>query len=166
MLKNLTVHGFKSIERQTIALGALNVLIGANGSGKSNLLGALSFFKASALGNSDTLVKQFGGANRLLCHGKKTTKSFFFACESEAFSYEQTLIPVAGDRLDVAKERLAILGSDVEWLEGGSDIDDLERQLRGEEVHLKDAVAAEELSDEEAEDQIRYFPSAKDNIEG
>lgn len=167
MLKNLTVHGFKSIERQTIVLGALNVLIGANGSGKSNLLGALLFFKASVLGNRDVLVKQLGGANRLLYHGKKTTKACFFACESEAFSYEQTLIPVAGDRLDVAKEGLAILGSDVEWSEGGSDIDNLEGQLRGEEEdRLKDAVAAEKLSEEEAEDQLRDFPSAKQNIEG
>ena len=56
MLKKLTVHGFKSIERQTIELGPLNVLIGANGSGKSNLLGALSFFRTSALGNSDVRV--------------------------------------------------------------------------------------------------------------
>ena len=42
MLKKLTVHGFKSIERQTIEPGPLNVLIGANSSGKSNLLAALS----------------------------------------------------------------------------------------------------------------------------
>lgn len=167
MLKKLTVHGFKSIERQTIALGALNVLIGANGSGKSNLLGALSFFKESALGNRDVLVKQLGGANRLLYHGKKTTKACFFACESEEFSYEQTLIPVAGDRLEVAKEGLAILGSNVEWAEGGSDIDNLEEQLRDEEEgHLKDAVARGELPEEEAEDQLRDFPSAKQNIEG
>jgi predicted ATPase len=73
MLNKLTVHGFKSIERQTIALGALNILIGANGSGKSNLLAALSFFKNSALGKPDVLVKQLGGADRLLFHGKKTT---------------------------------------------------------------------------------------------
>ena len=38
MLKKLTIHGFKSIERQTIELGALNVLIGANGSGKTNFI--------------------------------------------------------------------------------------------------------------------------------
>ncbi len=37
MLTKLTIQGFKSIERQTIELGALNVLMGANGSGKSNL---------------------------------------------------------------------------------------------------------------------------------
>jgi predicted ATPase len=167
MIKKLTVHGFKSIDRQTIALGALNVLIGANGSGKSNLLGALSFFKTSALGSSDVLVKQLGGADRLLYHGKKTTKTCFFACESSDFSYEQTLIPVTGDRLDVAKEGLAILGSDVEWSEGGADIDNLERQLRDEEAHhLKEAVTRGELSQEEAADQLSEFPSAKRQIEG
>lgn len=167
MLKKLTVHGFKSIERQTIELGALNVLIGANGSGKSNLLGALSFFKESALGNRDVLVKRFGGADRLLYHGKKNTKACFFACESDEFSYEQTLIPVAGDRLEVAKEGLAILGSEVEWSEDGADIDNLEEQIRDEEKHhLKEAVSHGELTEEEAEDQLRAFPSAKRHIEG
>lgn len=167
MLKKLSIHGFKSIERQTIYLGALNVLIGANGSGKSNLLGALSFFKASALGNPDILVKQLGGADRLLYHGKKTTKACFFSCESNDFSYEQTLIPVAGDGLEVVKEGLAILGADVEWSEGGADIDDLEGQLRDkEEHHLKDAVTQGDLSQEEAADQLCEFPSAKRQIEG
>ena len=167
MLKKITVHGFKSIERQTIELGALNVLIGANGSGKSNLLSALSFFRASALGNQDALVKQLGGADRLLYHGKKTTKSCFFSCEEAEFSYEQTLIPVAGDRLAVAKEGLSILESEVEWSDGGSDIDNLEEQLRDEEKqHLSDLVAQGELTGDEAEEQRGEFPSAKQHIEG
>lgn len=166
MLKKLTIHGFKSIERQTVELGALNVLIGANGSGKSNLLGALSFFKESALGKRDVLVKRLGGADRLLYHGKKTTKACFFACESDEFSYEQTLIPVAGDRLEVAKEGLAILGSEVEWSEGGADIDNLDEQLKDEEKHhLNEAVARGEMTEQEAEDQRQAFPSAKSNIE-
>ncbi|MFA7242177.1 MAG: AAA family ATPase [Sulfuricellaceae bacterium] len=166
MLKKLTVHGFKSIERQTIALGALNVLIGANGSGKSNLLGALSFFKESALGNRDALVERFGGAERLLYHGKKTTKACFFACESDAFSYEQTLIPVAGDRLAVAKEKLAILGSAVAWSEGSVGIGNLEKQLRDEEEQpLKEAASRGELTIDEAENQLQAFPSAKRQIE-
>lgn len=167
MIKKLTVHGFKSIERQTIQLGALNVLIGANGSGKSNLLSALSFFRASALGNLDALVKQFGGADRLLYHGKKSTKACFLACEGDKFSYEQTLIPVAGDRLEVAKEGLSILQSEVEWSDGGSDISNLEEQLRDEENHhLKEALARGELSEEDVESQLGEFPSAKQQIEG
>ncbi len=167
MLKKLTVQGFKSIERQTIELGSLNVLIGANGSGKSNLLAALSFFRTSALGHLDVRVKQMGGADRVLYHGKKTTKACFFACESEAFSYEQTLIPVAGDRLEVAKEGLSILGEEVEWSEGGADIDSLEARLRDEEDrHLKEAVARGELAEEEAKAELHAFPSAKQHIEG
>lgn len=167
MLKSVTVHGFKSIERQTIELGALNVLIGANGSGKSNLLSALSFFKESVLGNRNVLVKRLGGADRVLYHGKKTTKACFFACESDDFSYEQTLIPVAGDRLEVAREGLAILGSVVEWSEGGADIDNLEEHLRDEErQHLEEAASHGELTKEEAEEQLQTFPSAKRHIEG
>lgn len=167
MLNKLTVHGFKSIERQTIELGALNVLIGANGSGKSNLLGAMSFFRASALSGMDVLVKQLGGADRLLYHGKKSTKACFFACEGDKFSYEQTLIPVAGDRLEVVKEGLSILQSEVAWSAGGADIDNLEEQLRDEEnQHLKEAVARGELSEEDAQNQLNEFPSAKRQIEG
>lgn len=167
MLKTITVHGFKSIERQTIELGALNVLIGANGSGKSNLISALSFFRGSVLGDLDVLVKRLGGADRVLFHGKKATKSCFFFCEEESFSYEQTLIPVAGDRLAVVKEGLSILGSEVEWAEGGTDIDNLEDQIRDEEKrHLKEATSCGELTEEEAEDQLQAFPSAKRHIEG
>ncbi len=167
MLKKLTIHGFKSIERQSIGLGALNVMIGANGSGKSNLLGAISFLRASALGKRDELVKRLGGADRLLYHGKKTTKACFFSCESDKYSYEQTLIPAAGDRLEVAKEGLSILDSDIEWSEGGSDIGNLEEQLRDEERHhLKEAVTQGEMTEQEAEDQLQEFPSAKSSIEG
>ena len=167
MLKKLSVHGFKSIERQTIALGALNVLIGANGSGKSNLLTALSFFRASALGNRDVLVQRSGGADRLLYHGKKNTKACFFACEGGDFSYEQTLIPVAGDRLDVAKEKLTILGAEAEWSEGGTDIGSLEEQLISEEkYHIKESVAQGVLTAEKADEQLQAFSSAKQQIEG
>jgi hypothetical protein len=37
------------------------------------LLVTLLFFKNPVLGKSDVLVKQLGGADRLLFHGKKTT---------------------------------------------------------------------------------------------
>lgn len=121
MLNTLTIHGFKSIERQTVTLGPLNVLIGANGSGKSNLLAALAFFRTSALGSVEMRVQQLGGADRVLYHGKKVTRACHFACQSDEFSFEQTLIPVAGDRLELARGRLAVAGTDVEWSNGGTE---------------------------------------------
>ena len=41
MLERLTVRTFKTLEDVTIDLGQVNVFIGANGSGKSNLLEVL-----------------------------------------------------------------------------------------------------------------------------
>jgi len=167
MLKKLTVHGFKSIERQTIELEPLNVLIGANGSGKSNLIDAVTFFQASALGERDILVKRMGGAGRILFHGNNATKACFFSCEATEFAYEQTLIPVAGNSLDVASERLTIRDSAVEWSAGGTDLDALERQLKEhEERRLADTVATGELTEKEADAELSEFPSVRSYIKG
>lgn len=38
-LRKVKIEGFKSIESAELNLGDLNVVIGANGSGKSNLIG-------------------------------------------------------------------------------------------------------------------------------
>ncbi|MEQ8753035.1 MAG: AAA family ATPase [Coleofasciculus sp. G1-WW12-02] len=42
MLQRIILNGFKSIKTMDLELRSLNVLIGANGAGKSNLV---SFFK-------------------------------------------------------------------------------------------------------------------------
>lgn len=41
-LNRITIKGFRSIKEATLEIGPLNVLIGANGAGKSNLI---AFFK-------------------------------------------------------------------------------------------------------------------------
>lgn len=51
MLNKLSVSGFKSLlELQNLELGQVNVLIGANGSGKTNLLEALGVLSAAVAG--------------------------------------------------------------------------------------------------------------------
>jgi hypothetical protein len=47
-LKAITVSGFKSIRDATVELGDINVLIGANGAGKSNLLQLFLFLRRLA----------------------------------------------------------------------------------------------------------------------
>ena len=46
MIERIVVNNCKSIERMDIQLGRLNVLIGANGSGKSNVLEAIGMVAA------------------------------------------------------------------------------------------------------------------------
>ncbi len=60
MIKKLTIDSFKSIENTTIELGSLNIFVGANGSGKSNLLEAIGVLSAAADGkvNDQTLLQR------------------------------------------------------------------------------------------------------------
>ncbi|WP_309894075.1 AAA family ATPase [Archangium sp.] len=53
MIKRFTVTGFKSLERVHLELGRVNVFVGANGSGKSNLLEALGVLGSAARGRVD-----------------------------------------------------------------------------------------------------------------
>ena len=60
MVKRLTVDRFKSIRTATLELGRINLLIGGNGAGKSNILEAIGVISAAAyrgLGDSDLAIK-------------------------------------------------------------------------------------------------------------
>lgn len=53
MLSTIKIESFKSLENVSVDLGLVNVFIGANGSGKSNLLEALGVLGAAANGRVD-----------------------------------------------------------------------------------------------------------------
>ena len=53
MLDHLSVRTFKSLDDVTVDLGLVNVFIGANGTGKSNLLESLGILSAAADGKVD-----------------------------------------------------------------------------------------------------------------
>lgn len=53
MIRKLTIQAFKSLADVTLELGQVNVFIGANGSGKSNLLEAVGVLSAAANGKVD-----------------------------------------------------------------------------------------------------------------
>ncbi|WP_306598842.1 AAA family ATPase [Geothrix sp. 21YS21S-2] len=61
MIKTIIVESFKSLENVKVELGALNVFVGANGSGKSNLLEAIGVLSAAADGKvTDQTLLQRG----------------------------------------------------------------------------------------------------------
>lgn len=53
MLKTIEIRNFKSIETVNLPLGRLNVLIGENGAGKSNILEAIALAGAASAGKLD-----------------------------------------------------------------------------------------------------------------
>ena len=82
-LESISIKGFKSIREVEVPLRDINVLIGANGSGKSNFLDVLSFLQAVHAGDSENRpdgeeLRQYaarvGGAERILHFGSKVTE--------------------------------------------------------------------------------------------
>ena len=60
MIKTLRIERFKSIRNATLDLGRINILIGGNGAGKSNVLEAVGVMSAAVdrgLGDSDLSKK-------------------------------------------------------------------------------------------------------------
>jgi AAA15 family ATPase/GTPase len=56
MVKEIKIQNYKSVQDLSLELGRINVLIGANGCGKSNILEAIAFGSAAA---EDKLSKEF-----------------------------------------------------------------------------------------------------------
>ena len=70
----ITVEGFKSIKRiERLALEPINLVIGASGSGKSNLIGVFSFLGEVRAGRLREYVIRSGGGDRILHFGSRTT---------------------------------------------------------------------------------------------
>lgn len=74
-LDKIRIKGFRSIKDQTVELGAINVLIGGNGSGKSNFIEAFKLLREISEGRLVDYVKRSGGADRILHFGSKVTES-------------------------------------------------------------------------------------------
>ena len=105
----ITVEGFKSIRSiEELELRPINVLIGANGAGKSNFIGVFSFLNAIRLGGLRDYVMRTGGADKLLHFGSKVTQylSIGISFENEKREYNIVLAPDDADGMFPSKERL------------------------------------------------------------
>ena len=101
-LHRISIRGFRSIASiEDLALRPLNVLIGANGAGKSNFIGAFSFLCAIREGRLQDYVTVAGGAERVLHFGSKTTgvMSFDLSFEEPSVNYVLKLSPTDDDGL-------------------------------------------------------------------
>jgi predicted ATPase len=75
-LTRIEIHGFKSIagEGQSVDVGPITVLLGANGAGKSNLVSFLRMVNYMTTGGLQNYVADQGFADSLLYFGSKTTQ--------------------------------------------------------------------------------------------
>lgn len=104
MLERLVVQGYKSFRDLDLSLARINVLIGANGSGKSNFIQLFQMMNRVVHQSLQTYVAQSGGADQLLHYGRKTTEKmhleFWFRVGKDLMNgYAASLIPTAEDAL-------------------------------------------------------------------
>jgi predicted ATPase len=80
-LETLRLAGWKSIREATIEFRRLNVLVGANGAGKSNLVSFFQLLSDMVGGRLQKSVIQSGGPDALLYRGVKGTKVIVAECK-------------------------------------------------------------------------------------
>ena len=61
MIKNIEIENFKNFKKLNLELNPLNVLIGANGTGKSNFLNHFLIYKNSANSSLLKFINEYGG---------------------------------------------------------------------------------------------------------
>jgi predicted ATPase len=104
MLRRVILKGFKSIQAMELELRPLNVLIGANGAGKSNLVSFFKMVNEMMGGRLQQYIGTSGRAQSLLHFGPKVTPQIEawleFEVDNGAYlqlhEYEAYLFSVSG----------------------------------------------------------------------
>lgn len=73
-ITRLVLHGYKSIAECDIQLGSINVLIGANGAGKSNFIAFFRLIQRILNERLQLTISEMGGPDALLHFGRKRTE--------------------------------------------------------------------------------------------
>jgi predicted ATPase len=115
-IERLKLEGYKSIVGLDLEVGFLNVLIGANSTGKSNILSIFSLLNSLTRGGLADYVTQQGGASSLLHHGPKSTPRMSFelisAGQTGKQSYRAAFLHKAPEDLEFSEEKVSFWSED------------------------------------------------------
>jgi predicted ATPase len=118
-LQHIKLSGFRSIRELDLALAPLNILIGANGAGKSNFISFFKFMNKLLEKELQLHVRsQLNGANRTLHFGRKTTSQLKIDLHFRPNSYCATLVPTNDDSLIFAEEEAQFHADEYNYLGG------------------------------------------------
>lgn len=105
-ITQLILRGYKSITECDIRLGRLNVLIGANGAGKSNFIGFFRLIQRILDEQLQLTVGEMGGPDALLYFGRKKTEELSAELYFGNNGYRFTLQPTQDNRMMFVREAL------------------------------------------------------------
>ena len=103
-LTHIDIQGYRSIESTSLALGQINLLIGTNGSGKSNFISVFKFLRQVVEQRLQATVKEAGGAGRLLHYGSNNTQNIDICLSFDPNYYQIKLATTLSDELFISEE--------------------------------------------------------------
>jgi len=114
-VRAVEVNGFTSIGRAFLELRDLNVLIGANGAGKSNFIRALELLAQIVNQRLSLYVGEAGGASAIL-NKRSPVEEIRLVLDAGTYRYVVSLTPSADDRLIFAVEEVGTRESEAaDW---------------------------------------------------
>lgn len=103
-LERIHIEGYKSIKEMDLEIKNLNVLIGANGSGKSNFISIFKLLRQLVERRLQVAVREAGGAERFLHYGSRVTPVLNIKLDFSPNFYQARLKPTASDSLFIEQE--------------------------------------------------------------
>lgn len=126
-LDTLTIEGFRSIrELELFPLRRLNVLVGANGAGKSNFVEFFRMLRAMFQEDLQGFIRSAGGGDGLFFEGPQVTRAIKAVLTFGEIRLAFNLVPVPGGDATVSHFHASSIGQAQEWrgsLAGGRELD-------------------------------------------
>jgi len=120
-LKKIKIKGYKSIKSLDIEMEPINILIGANGAGKTNFISLFTFLRHLSEGKLQNFVEVNGFASTFFHFGPKTTPQISIDLDVDMNGYHVVFEHgSANDTLVISKEYCTISTSPKEFYIKGS----------------------------------------------
>lgn len=103
-LKKILIEGYKSIKSTEIEFGDINIILGANSVGKSNIMSVIELIKSVYEGNLENYIHDNGGANAYFHYGTKNTARIKLEVIFSDKKYELSIKARADDSAEIESE--------------------------------------------------------------
>ncbi len=144
MISELSITNFKSIKHIKLALNEINLLIGANGAGKSNFISFFKLLRSMRMGRLNTYVAEHGYMDNLLFFGEKEEEKIYgqitFSDKDwrPTNRYEFELLSMQRNRAFISFECSKYYNANGEWDENYHQIDEEHSFVLGESDNYRD----------------------------
>lgn len=105
-MDRIEIKGYKSIKELDFEVKPINILIGANGAGKSNFISFFKFLNVLYEQNLANYVAENGGVDKFLFQGRKATKSINFKISFDDHNNDYGVKLTTGSRNFVVADEL------------------------------------------------------------